>query len=114
MSWNIILYLQYKKNVRYHRLTSRTAIPTALAKGLPPNVLKWSACESVAAILGVVTTAAIGKPLPIPFAIVTISGIIPWPSNPQKCSPVLPNPVWTSSETNNPPFLSTRSTACLR
>ena len=47
----------------------------------------------VAPISLVVTTAANGKPFPIPLAMVTISGITPCPSNPQKCSPVRPNPV---------------------
>ena len=53
------------------RLTSRTAEPTALAIGLPPNVMKCDAWERVCAIFGVVTTAANGNPLPMPFAIVT-------------------------------------------
>lgn len=44
-----------------------------------------------------------GKPLPIPLALITISGTIPACSNPQKVSPVLPNPVWVSSATTRPP-----------
>ena len=40
--------------------TSRTAMPTADATGLPPNVLKWRAAAMVLATAGVVTTAAIG------------------------------------------------------
>lgn len=44
---------------------------------------------------GVVTTAPMGNPLPIPFAIVTISGMTSCPSKPQKWLPVRPNPVWT-------------------
>lgn len=44
---------------------------------------------------GDVTTAAMGNPLPMPFAIVTISGMTLWPWKPQKWLPVRPNPVWT-------------------
>ena len=44
---------------------------------------------------GVVTTAPMGNPLPMPFAIVTISGITSYPWKPQKWLPVRPNPVWT-------------------
>ena len=65
------LYLQLRRTVSMVRLTSRTAEPTALAIGLPPNVLKCDAWERVCAIFGVVTTAANGNPLPMPFAIVT-------------------------------------------
>lgn len=46
--------------------TSKTAIPTADAKGLPPKVLKIEACVRLSAIFEVVTTAASGKPFPIP------------------------------------------------
>lgn len=48
--------------------TSKTEIPTADAKGLPPKVLKIEACVRHSAISEVVTTAAKGKPLPIPMA----------------------------------------------
>ena len=51
--------------------TSSTEDPTAQDRGLPPYVLKWRAPPITAAISGVVTTAARGKPLPIPLAIVT-------------------------------------------
>jgi len=54
-----------------HILTSRTMEPTVHARGFPPNVLMWRACCNDLAISGVVTTAAIGNPLPIDFAIVT-------------------------------------------
>lgn len=49
---------------------------------------------------GVVTTAPIGNPLPMPFAIVTISGITSWPWKPQKWLPVRPNPVCTCEVKN--------------
>jgi hypothetical protein len=52
-------------------------MPTVEATGFPPNVLKCKAALIVFAMAGVVTTAAIGYPLPIPFAMVTISGIAP-------------------------------------
>ena len=55
------------------------------------------------AISGVVTTAASGKPFPMPLAIVTMSGITPWFWNPQKLLPVRPKPVCTSSEMQSPP-----------
>ena len=71
----------------------RTALPPAEHTGFPPKVLKCSRCDMVLAISSVVTTAASGSPLPIPFAIVTISGITPWFSNPQNLVPVRPNPV---------------------
>ena len=58
-------------NILSGLLTSRTVDATAQASGLPPNVLKCCACWSDLAICGVVTTAAIGKPLPMLFAIVT-------------------------------------------
>ena len=54
--------------------------------------------DIVSEIWGVVTTAAMGKPLPIPLAMVTMSGTTPWPSKPQKWSPVRPKPVWTCSK----------------
>lgn len=56
-------------------LTSRTAEPTADAKGLPAKVLKCRASPSTDAISGVVTTAPIGNPLPIPLASVTAQNI---------------------------------------
>lgn len=48
----------------------------------------------------VVTTAAIGKPLPIPFAKVTMSGTTSCVWNPQKWLPVRPNPVCTFQRKN--------------
>jgi len=53
------------------------AIPAAQETGLPPKVLKWIRLARVLKILGVVTTAAKGTPLPIPFAMVTMSGMTP-------------------------------------
>jgi hypothetical protein len=37
------------------------------------------------------------------------SGATPWASMPQKCSPVRPHPVWTSSATNKIPYSSSTS-----
>ena len=65
------------------KLTSKTADATEQAIGFPPNVLKYNACDKVLAISGVVTIAPIGNPLPIPLAIVTMSGITSWFSKPQ-------------------------------
>jgi len=42
-----------------------------------PNVLKCRRCASTAAISGVVTTAPSGSPLPMPLAMVTMSGMTP-------------------------------------
>lgn len=50
----------------------------------------------------VVTTAPIGNPFPMPFAMVTISGTTSWPWKPQKWLPVRPNPVWTCQQTSKP------------
>ena len=44
----------------------RTALPPAAHMGLAPNVLKWMRSFMTAAISGVVTTAARGRPLPMP------------------------------------------------
>ena len=83
--------------------TSSTASATRADTGLPPNVLKWMRVVMAFAMAGVVTTAASGQPLPMPLAIVTMSGITPCVSNPQKCVPVLPKPVCTSSAMHTPP-----------
>jgi len=56
----------------HYSLTSRTADPTAEATGFPPYVLKWRAVPMPLAISGVVTTAARGYPLPMPFAMTTV------------------------------------------
>ena len=58
-------------HVRF-QLTSNTEDPTAHDSGFPPYVLKCRALPILAAISGVVTTAARGNPLPIPLAIVTV------------------------------------------
>ena len=81
----------------------KTALPPAEHTGFPPKVLKCSRCDIFFAISSVVTTAARGKPLPMPLAIVTMSGTTPWFSNPQNLVPVLPKPVCTSSAIQTPP-----------
>lgn len=58
---------------------------------------------------GVVTTAASAAPLPMPFAIVTMSGITPCVSKPQKWEPVRANPDCTSSAMQRPPAARTCS-----
>ena len=46
--------------------------------GLPPNVLKWTRFFITSAISGrVVVIAPSGAPLPMPLAIVTMSGTTP-------------------------------------
>mmetsp|Transcript_27549 Transcript_27549/g.70159 ORF Transcript_27549/g.70159 Transcript_27549/m.70159 type:complete len:202 (+) Transcript_27549:459-1064(+) len=83
--------------------TRSTARPPALHTGLPPYVLKCSLPAMEAAISGVVTTAARGRPLPMPLAMVTMSGVTPWFWKPQYAEPVRPNPVCTSSAMQMPP-----------
>lgn len=61
----------FPRNFLNQTLTSRTVDPTAQERGFPPNVLKCSALVRVWEISLVVTTAARGKPFPIPFAMVT-------------------------------------------
>ena len=60
------------------------------------------------------TTAAKGKPLPMPLAMTTISGTMPWASKPQKLSPVRPKPDWTSSTIIRPPRSRTLAAAAAR
>ena len=71
-------------------------------------------CVIAAAISRRVTIAAIGKPLPMPFDITMTSGTTPCASKPQKCAPVRPKPVCTSSTTSSPPAARTRSAAPAR
>ncbi len=66
--------------------------------GLPPKVLKYSIpVTKEEAISVVVTTAAIGWPLPIGLPRVTMSGTTSWLSKAQKWVPTRPKPTWTSS-----------------
>ena len=79
--------------------TSNTPRAAAHEIGEAPNVLPIPASWTESIILDLPTTAARGKPPPIPLAKVTISGstftfVAP------NISPVLPNPVWTSSKIN--------------
>ena len=71
--------------------TSSTARPISHETGPPPTEAKnppWPA--SASAIAPVVITAATGWPLPVAFAIVTMSGTTPCCSKPQKCAPSRP------------------------
>ena len=70
----------------------KTSIPTRHCKCPPPNVLKNTALYAYM-IYFLATTPAIGKPLPIPLAIVMISGLKPAHLCPQNFSPTLPKPV---------------------
>ena len=88
--------------------TSSTARPAAHETVLPPNVLKNSIpLSNAAAISRVVTTAPIGMPLPIGLPSTTMSGTTPWASNAQKCVPIRPKPVCTSSAMQTPPAART-------
>src|SRR6266404_1985887 len=61
------------------------------------------------AISLVQVTPPSGMPLPMPLAIVIMSGFTPQCSMPHHLSPVRPKPVCTSSEMNNPPYFFTMS-----
>jgi hypothetical protein len=57
-------------------ITSSAAFAAAPATGLPEKVLKYSYCAAkAAAMAGVVTTAAQGKPFAMGFPKVRMSGI---------------------------------------
>ena len=78
------------------KVTCRTATPAAPAAVQPPQVLKYSMpLAKPLAQAGVVTTAPMGKPLPIGLPRVTMSGTTPYISNAQKWDPTLPNPTCT-------------------
>ena len=79
---------------------SITALPTDIAKGLPPKVDPWEPAIIPDATFLFIKTAPIGNPPPIPFAIGTISGFI-FELSKAKKSPDLPTPHWTSSRINN-------------
>src|SRR2546430_9125145 len=55
------------------------------------------------------TTPPMAKPLPRPLANVIASGVTPCAPMPQKCSPVRPQPVCTSSEISRMPCSSRTS-----
>ncbi len=75
----------------------------AEVSGEPPNVeIELAPSESMMDAGAI--TPPIERPLPTPFANVTRSGVAPWACQPQKCSPVRPQPVCTSSEIHRIPF----------
>src|SRR6185503_17892203 len=63
---------------------------------------------------GRVVQAPSGAPLPMPLAIVTMSGVTPQFSNAQNFVPVRPNPPCTSSAAHSPPCLRTMSYTILK
>ena len=72
-------------------ITSSTASPIAQETGLPPTEAKKAPWRANA--LGDRArrdTAPTGRPLPVAFAMVTMSGTTPCCSKPQKCSPSRP------------------------
>ncbi len=84
--------------MRYCSVASAPDVET----GLPPNVEIEFACrQSISSARA--TTPPIVSPLPRPFANVIASGVTPWAWMPQKCSPVRPQPVCTSSEISRMP-----------
>ncbi len=94
-------------------ISSSTAFATAVANGLPPNVLPWSPRCSRSLAAPKVTIALSGTPPAMPFAIVTASGTTPscWKSNQR---PVRPTPVWISSTISSAPCRSVSSRAARR
>ena len=77
----------------------------AVTSGLPPKV-EMDAAGSESMISARATTPPIDRPLPMPLANVIMSGTTPCASMPQKCSPVRPQPVCTSSAMNRMPYSS--------
>ena len=55
--------------------TSSTALPTAMASGLPPKVVPWTPAVMPTAASSVARQAPIGKPPPMPLAIAMMSGV---------------------------------------
>lgn len=87
-------------------MTRKTSIPTKHWRWPPPKVLKNTALYA-SVIYFLATTPAIGNPLPIPLAIVIISGLKPAHLCPQNFYPTLPKPVCTSSAIIRPPYFLT-------
>ncbi len=80
----------------------------ATASGLPPKV-EIELAPRQFMISARATTPPRAKPLAMPLAKVMMSGVMPCAWKPQKCSPVRPHPVCTSSETNRIPRRSSTS-----
>ena len=57
--------------------TSSTALPTAIASGLPPKVVPCVPAVIPLAASAVARHAPIGKPPPMPLAMVMMSGTAP-------------------------------------
>ena len=75
--------------------------------GLPPKV-EIELAPKLSMMSALATTPPMAMPFPTPLANVRMSGVTPCASYPQKCSPVRPQPVWTSSEMSRIPcWLST-------
>ena len=74
--------------------------PAAAAAVQPPQVLKYSMplLKPFASFWGMIT-APMGKPLPMGFPSVTMSGITDCSWNPQNWLPTRPNPHWTCRRT---------------
>ncbi|OEI70208.1 Uncharacterized protein Cus16_0834 [Curtobacterium sp. ER1/6] len=94
-------------------ISSRTAFATRVPSGLPPNVEPCCPAENSSDAQPNVTSAPIGKPPAMPFAIVTASGVKPCPWNVNQL-PVRPTPVWISSRTNSAPCSSVSRRAVCR
>ena len=78
----------------------------AVEIGFPPKVERWRLGETDSITSALPTTAPMARPLPRPLAITIMSGSTSKASMPQKCSPVRPKPVWTSSEIKSIPVSS--------
>ena len=85
--------------------TSSTALPTAMASGLPPKVVPWLPAVMPRAASAVARQTPSGKPPPMPLAALMMSGATPdhsWANS----LPVRPTPVWTSSMMSRRPCSS--------
>ena len=87
---------------------SSTALPTAIASGLPPKVEPWLPGANAAATAAVARQAPIGKPPPRPLAIAITSGVTPTHSC-ANSRPVRPMPHCTSSKNSSSPCASASS-----
>src|SRR5215207_1989078 len=88
------------------RMYFRFARAPAVEIGFPPKVERWRLGATDSTTSALPTTPPMARPLPRPLAITIMSGSTSKASMPQKCSPVRPKPVWTSSEIKSIPVSS--------
>mmetsp|Transcript_13544 Transcript_13544/g.34567 ORF Transcript_13544/g.34567 Transcript_13544/m.34567 type:complete len:236 (+) Transcript_13544:195-902(+) len=89
-------------------MMSNTALATAHASGLPPNVVPWSPALMCLATRSFTSTAPMGRPFASGFASVTMSGCRPGQAKWAKSGPVRARPVCTSSMISTAPTSAQR------